>query len=87
MGDPSHVPGLPQDVGTSTKAGVFPRVNNAACNSTIAVTKSFCDANDRFCDSGDSIQVHLSYVNTTGTQAAQFISSKVVNGTSLKFKY
>lgn len=81
MGDPSHVPNLIQDVGTSTKAGVFPRQNAAACNSSAAITQSYCNADDKFCDSGNSIQVHISYVQVFGTQAAQFIAGKVGNST------
>jgi hypothetical protein len=84
MGDPSHVPGLPQDVGNSTKAGIFPRNNTASCASIASITQSYCNANDTFCDSGSSIPVHLSYVKVYGTQAAKFIVDKVgaSNGTS-----
>lgn len=77
MGDPTHVPNLSQDVGNSTKAGVFPRMNIAACGTSAAITQSYCNADDKFCDSGSSIPVHLSYVQTFGTQAAQFIVGKV----------
>ncbi|KAE9379787.1 carbohydrate esterase family 5 protein [Stipitochalara longipes BDJ] len=77
MGDPSHVPGLPQDVGNSTKAGIFPRNNTAACASTASITQSYCNSNDTFCDSGSSIPVHLSYVQVYGAQAAKFIEEKV----------
>lgn len=77
MGDPSHVPGLAQDVGNSTKAGVFPRNNTLACSSMIPMAQSYCSANDTFCDSGSSIPVHLSYVKVYGSQAAQFIVEKV----------
>lgn len=82
MGDPSHVAGLSQDVGNSTRNGIFPRTNTAACTSTLAVTQSFCNNDDRFCDNGTSIPVHLSYVTVFGSQAALFISSKV-NGTAV----
>lgn len=84
MGDPSHVPGLPQDVGNSTKAGVFPRNNTASCASTASITQSYCNANDTFCDSGSSIAVHISYVQVFGTQAAKFIVEKATasNGTA-----
>jgi acetylxylan esterase len=77
MGDPSHVPGLPQDVGTSQNAGVFPRVNTAACGASADVTQSFCDDNDTFCDSGNSLAVHIGYIQTAGTQASDFIIGKV----------
>jgi acetylxylan esterase len=80
MGDPSFVPGLMQDAGNSTKAGIFPRNNTAACSSSAAITKSFCNADDKFCASGNSIQVHISYVQVFGKDAAQFIVGKV-NGT------
>jgi acetylxylan esterase len=85
MSDPSHVPGQAQDVGTSTKAGVFPRVNTAACGPSAAITKSFCNDNDKFCDSGTSLKVHISYVLAFGTQAAQFITGQV-QGNSTKAK-
>jgi acetylxylan esterase len=84
MGDPSHVPGLPQDVGNSTKAGIFPRNNTTACSQYASITQSYCNANDTFCDSGSSIAVHISYVQVFGTQAAKFIEEKVTtsNATS-----
>lgn len=37
---------------------------------------SYCNANDTFCDSGDSIAVHLSYVQNNGTAATNFIVSQ-----------
>jgi hypothetical protein len=66
MGDPSHVPGLSQDVGTSTKNGVFPRNNTAACAPSANITQSYCNSDDEFCDSGTSLQVHVSYVQVLG---------------------
>jgi acetylxylan esterase len=77
MGDSSHVPGLPQDVGNSTKASIFPRNNTGACASYASITQSYCNANDTFCDSGSSIAVHLSYVHVFRAQAAKFIEGKV----------
>ncbi|PVH81961.1 carbohydrate esterase family 5 protein [Cadophora sp. DSE1049] len=82
MGDPTHIPNLPQDVGNSTKAGIFPRPNTTACAAMEPITKSFCTADDRFCDSGNSIPVHLSYVREFGTQAKDFVVSQAMgNGT------
>lgn len=37
---------------------------------------SYCNSNDTFCDSGDSIAVHLSYVQNNGTAAMNFIMSQ-----------
>ena len=82
MGDPSHVPGQSQDVGTSTKSGVFPRVNTAACAPSAPITQSFCNSEDEFCDSGDSLAVHLSYVQAFGTQAAQFVVGRVTGNST-----
>ncbi|KAH9211448.1 cutinase [Leptodontidium sp. 2 PMI_412] len=81
MGDPTHIPNLPQDVGNSTRAGIFPRPNTTACAAIEPITKSFCTADDRFCDSGNSIPVHLSYVREFGTQAKDFVVQRAMNGT------
>jgi hypothetical protein len=78
MGDPSHVPGQSQDVGSSTKNGVFSRVNTAACSPSANITQSYCNSADEFCDSGDSLATHLSYVKCIlRDAAAQFIIGRV----------
>lgn len=41
---------------------------------------SFCNANDTFCDSGQNLTVHLSYVQDNGTAAVNFITEKVKAG-------
>lgn len=41
---------------------------------------SFCNANDTFCDSGQNLTVHLSYVQDNGTSAVNFITQKVKGG-------
>ncbi|KAI6710008.1 hypothetical protein PZA11_001040 [Diplocarpon coronariae] len=76
MGDPSHVTGQPYNVGTSTKNGIYPRSNAASCQGK-TYTQSYCDTGDTFCDSGNSIQVHLGYVQKYGSQAASYIQQKV----------
>jgi acetylxylan esterase len=38
---------------------------------------SYCNAGDTFCDSGNSIDVHLAYIQTNGQEATTFILSKV----------
>jgi acetylxylan esterase len=37
---------------------------------------SYCNNGDEFCDSGNSLQVHLSYVQSNGDAATQFLVSK-----------
>lgn len=41
---------------------------------------SFCNSNDTFCDSGSSLQVHLSYVQDNGTAALDFVVGKAKAG-------
>jgi len=38
--------------------------------------QAYCDNDDEFCDSGTSIDVHISYVNTYGDDVVEFVSSK-----------
>jgi len=38
--------------------------------------QAYCDDDDEFCDSGTSIDVHISYVNTYGDDVVEFVSSK-----------
>ncbi|RDW92013.1 hypothetical protein BP5796_01407 [Coleophoma crateriformis] len=84
MGDPTHMPNLAQDVGNSTKTGIFPRKDLAACGSLAAVTQSYCNSGDRFCDSGDSIPVHLSYIQVFGSTAAQYVVDQVKGNATAK---
>jgi acetylxylan esterase len=77
FGDPGHVTKQPWDLGTSTTNGIFPR--NSSEDSAIASfaggTKiaAWCDANDEFCSSGNSLQVHLTYLNRYQTAAEDFV--------------
>lgn len=59
---------------------VFPRVDNAGCAAVTNKMVSFCNANDTFCDSGQNLTVHLSYVQDNGTSAVNFITEKVKAG-------
>ncbi|TVY29324.1 Acetylxylan esterase [Lachnellula hyalina] len=81
-GDPSHVVGQPQNVGTSTHNGILPR--GKACGAITSVMKSFCTSGDPFCDSGSDIAVHLGYFTANDAAAASFIESQVngVNATA-----
>lgn len=78
MGDPAHMINQPQDVGNSTKNGIFPRNNTAtACASMEKITQSYCNSDDKFCDSGNSVAVHIAYVQNFGTAATKFIVNMV----------
>jgi len=78
MGDPRNTPGLSYHVGTSQGQGLFPRGANQMLSATLAARfKSFCDANDEFCDSGNSLQVHLGYTQKYDQQALSFVLSQI----------
>ncbi|KAM0334515.1 hypothetical protein ACHAQA_001544 [Verticillium albo-atrum] len=74
-GDPTFVPGQPSNRGTSQDPGIFQTRDVSQCGDIPAKTLSFCDTNDRFCASGDSLPVHLSYFNNEAyvAEATQFV--------------
>jgi acetylxylan esterase len=79
FGDPRHVTGVAVDLGTARTNGLFPR--SASQDSALAAASSkiqaYCDANDEFCASGASLQVHLTYLNRYQNAAASFVLGKV----------
>ena len=79
FGDPRHVTNQSFDLGTSTRNGRFPRSQTqlnvlAGFASRIA---AWCDANDTFCAGGNSLNVHLTYLNRYQNAAASFVLGKV----------
>jgi len=79
FGDPRHVPNQSFDLGTATRNGRFPRSQTqlnvlAGFASRIA---AWCDSNDTFCDSGNSVNVHTSYLNRYQNAAASFVLGKI----------
>ncbi|KAK2859916.1 hypothetical protein FQN49_004584 [Arthroderma sp. PD_2] len=79
MGDPTHVVGVPYNVGTSDHAGWFPRRNNEECAGYDSIRRSYCDNGDVYCDAGTDGDVHGSYFAKYGADAAAFVISKVKN--------
>ncbi|KAF9051781.1 cutinase [Panaeolus papilionaceus] len=78
MGDPRHVPDQSFDRGTSTRDGLFPRAANQQYSSTLQPRiMSFCDTNDPFCDSGNDVEVHLTYLDRDQNTAAAFILQQI----------
>jgi hypothetical protein len=79
FGDPRHVTGQSFDLGTSTKNGQFPRSSTQlnVLKGYASRIQAYCDSNDEFCDSGNSLQVHLTYLNRYQTQAQNFVLGKV----------
>ncbi|EMF15189.1 carbohydrate esterase family 5 protein [Sphaerulina musiva SO2202] len=72
--DPRFNAGKAYSRGTSTEDGIFGRDSSAAALDTWAdVLVSYCDADDLFCASGGSLDVHYAAVEKYSQQAADFI--------------
>jgi hypothetical protein len=80
FGDPRHVVNGPNfNVGTSTANGLFPRNSTQInlLNSFSPRIRSWCDANDTFCSSGNNTNVHLTYLNRYQNDAANFVLGRI----------
>jgi acetylxylan esterase len=81
FGDPGHVVSQPWDLGTATRAGLFPR--SAAQLQLLTAfggsgkIAAWCDANDPYCASGANLEVHLTYLDRYQNAAASFVLSKI----------
>ncbi|EME47060.1 carbohydrate esterase family 5 protein, partial [Dothistroma septosporum NZE10] len=77
MGDPSSNLTESFHVGNATKNGIFPRKNVASFADTglASRAKSYCDAGDPYCASGNfsMLSVHLGYVQEYGSAATTFV--------------
>lgn len=80
FGDPRHVPNQPFNLGTATRNGRFPRSAtqlNVINGNYAGKIAAWCDANDTFCDGGNSLQVHNSYLSRYQNAAANFVIGKI----------
>jgi hypothetical protein len=82
FGDPANVINQAWDQGTdTTKNGIMPRSSSqlqALTNFGAAKTaRAWCDTNDQFCASGNSLQVHLSYLNRYQSTASSFVINQI----------
>jgi acetylxylan esterase len=79
FGDPRHVTNQAFDVGTSTRNGRFPRsaTQDQVLSGFASRIQAWCDANDTFCASGFSTQVHLTYLDRYQTTATNFVLGKI----------
>jgi hypothetical protein len=55
---------------------IFPRADNLACAPFGRKIRSYCDANDKYCDAGNSSSVHAGYFAKYDTEAVNFIVSQ-----------
>ena len=79
FGDPRHVVNQPFNVGTSRRNGLFPRSSTQlqALGRYASRIQAYCDSGDRFCDSGLSLQVHLTYLDRYQNAASQFVLGRI----------
>jgi acetylxylan esterase len=79
FGDPRHVTNQSFDLGTATRNGRFPRsaTQLQVLSGFASRINAWCDANDTFCASGFSTQVHLTYLNRYQNAAASFVLGKI----------
>ncbi|HEX3649895.1 MAG TPA: cutinase family protein [Pseudonocardiaceae bacterium] len=79
FGDPRHVTGQAVDLGTARTDGLFPRsaTQDSALNAAASRIQAYCDANDEFCASGTSLQVHLTYLNRYQDAATGFVLGRI----------
>lgn len=79
FGDPRHVTNQAFDLGTSTRNGLFPRsaTQLGVLGGFASKINAWCDTNDTFCASGNSTQVHLTYLNRYQNAAATFVLGKI----------
>ncbi|CAK7202656.1 hypothetical protein SEUCBS139899_005382 [Sporothrix eucalyptigena] len=78
MGNPRHVAGLPYNVGNATGPGFAARPVGFQCPLYQNRMQSYCDSPDPFCSNGTNAVFHEGYGKRNGTQALQFIVSKLV---------
>lgn len=79
FGDPRHVTNQAFDLGTSRRNGLFPRTSAQlqVLSGFSSKINAYCDSQDEFCDSGASLNVHLTYLNRYQDAAAQFVLGKI----------
>src|SRR5262249_12650035 len=79
FGDPRHVTNHAFALRTSPRNGRFPRsaTQLQVLSGFASRISAWCDANDTFCASGNSTQVHLTYLNRYQTTATNFVLGKI----------
>lgn len=82
MGDPTFLTNETFHVGNATKNGLFPRqdASNFNVGGLASRMKSYCDANDPYCASGNlstGLSVHIGYVGEYGVQAEDFVVQQI----------
>ncbi|KAL8415341.1 hypothetical protein RB596_006080 [Gaeumannomyces avenae] len=77
FGDPTRAANQAWNAGNiTTRDGLFPRVDNAGCAPYGAGMKSWCDADDRYCDRGSNQATHHVYFEKYTADAAAWVVSR-----------
>ncbi|KAG5658025.1 hypothetical protein KAF25_006976 [Fusarium avenaceum] len=76
LGNPRFVSGLPYGVGTCKAGGFDARPAGFSCPNADKV-QIYCDSQDPFCCNGNDSAHHQQYVTIYGSQALQFVNSKL----------
>lgn len=63
-------------------AQVFPRKNTTVCDQYSNLMGSWCEKNDRYCDSGDNVTIHNNEPVKYGPDVIQFVVDKWNNSTA-----
>ncbi|KAH7031510.1 carbohydrate esterase family 5 protein [Microdochium trichocladiopsis] len=78
LGDPHNRNGLPYNVGTCRAQGFAARPAGFQCSpGNPSLIQSYCDSTDPYCCNGNDANSHQQYVNKYGSQALNFIKSKL----------
>ncbi|KAK0623560.1 cutinase [Immersiella caudata] len=78
MGNPRFVPGLSFNVGNATAGGFAARPADFECPEFDDRIQSYCESPDPFCSNGDDPDTHQGYGFQFGSDALDFIVSKLV---------
>ncbi|KAH7096375.1 putative acetyl xylan esterase [Auriculariales sp. MPI-PUGE-AT-0066] len=76
MGDPRFRAGFSYNVGTCSQYGFDPRDAGFQCPYASNI-QSYCDSTDPYCCQGSDANSHQQYANKYGTQALNFVKTKV----------
>ena len=79
FGDPRHVTNHAFDKGTSTHDGMFPRTDAQlqVLDGIAPKIEAYCDTTDKYCDSGTSLSVHVTYLDRYEAEALAFVMARI----------
>ncbi|KAG5931544.1 hypothetical protein E4U59_000222 [Claviceps monticola] len=82
FGDPTYVPNVTYNKGTSKMKGGFARKNSDSCLRYADIISSWCDTGDVYCAGGNLTAVHGQYFSRYRTDIVNFIVDKATSQSS-----